>query len=61
MVINKSKCEQQKTAKKVRSISKDHGFGITTEKNIFQTDFLDITLNLRNNLNEPYKNKNSDI
>ena len=62
IIINKLKCEQERTAKKNRSIFEDHVFTITIDRNIFQTVFfLDISLNLRNNKYEPYKKEYSEI
>ena len=39
MVTNRSKCEQERIGKHLRSIFKEHGFDITIEKGLFQTDF----------------------
>ena len=55
VIINKFKCDQERISKSLRYIFKDHGFDITIVKGLFQTDFLDFRLKLRNNLYEPLK------
>ena len=55
------KCEQERTSKNLRSIFKEHGFEISIEKGLFQTAFLDIELNLRYNIYEPFKKENDTI
>ena len=61
MVKNKSKCDQERLSKNLWSIFKKHGFEITIEKGLFQTDFLDIKLNLRENIYEPFRKENAII
>ena len=39
----------------------NHGFKITVEANLIQTDYLDITLNLSNNTYAPFRKENSHI
>ena len=51
----------RKTSKNLRSIFKEHGFNITIEKSLFQTDFLNIKLNLRDNIYKPFKKENATI
>ena len=45
----------------LRSIFKEHGFDITIEEGLFQTDFLDIKLNLKDNIYKPFKTEISKI
>ena len=45
MVTNRSKYNQERTSKSLRFIFKEHGFVITIERGLFQTDVLDIKLN----------------
>ena len=60
-VLNKSKCVIERTAKRIRNIFKNHGFKISVESNLIQTDFLDITMNLPNNTYAPFRKDNSHI
>ena len=46
---------------KLKSIFKEHGFDITSEKGLFHNDFLDIKLNLRNHIYEPFNKVNATI
>ena len=55
----RSKKIEQKLWK--RSIWKRHGFEITIEKGLFQIDFLDIRLNLRENIYEPFRKENAIV
>ena len=61
MVTNRSKCDQKRLNKSFRSIFKEHGFEITIEKVFFQTNFLDIKLNLRQNIYERFRQENATI
>ena len=60
-VLKKSKCENERAAKSIRKIFQNHGFKITVEANLIQTDYLDITLNLSNNTYAPFRKENSHI
>ena len=61
MITNKSKCDQERIGKKLRTIFKNHGFSITIDKGLFLTDFLDIKLNLRDGTYEPFRKENAAI
>ena len=61
MVTNKSKYDQEKLSKNLRSIFKRHGFEITIEKGLFQTEFLDIWSNLQENIYESFRKENAIV
>ena len=43
---NRSRSENEKATKRIRTIFKSHGFKISVECNFIQTDILDISINL---------------
>ena len=57
-VLKWSKCENEKATK---AIFKSHGFKISVECNLIQTDFLDISMNLCNNTFSPYRKENTNV
>jgi len=57
---NLSGPQMDKVKKKIIKIFKDNGLAITTECNLTVTDFLDVTLDLRNNKYYPFRKPNSD-
>ena len=58
---NISKVEFERLGKKIRKTFADLGFAITLTTGEFVTDFLDVTLDLRNNSYRPYRKPNSSI
>ena len=60
-VLKRSKCENERATKRIRSIFKNHGFKISVECNLTQTDFLDISMDLCNNTYSPYRKENANV
>ena len=57
---NLSGPQMDKVKKEITKIFKDNDLDITTECNLTITDFLDVTLDLRNNKYYPFRKPNSD-
>ena len=51
----------EKLSKKVCKVLKNLGLKITTEAHLYHTNFLDVTLNLRNGNHSPYNKPNNEI
>ena len=60
-VLNRSRCENEKATKRIRTIFKSHGFKVSVECNLKQMDFLDINMNLCSNIFAPYKKEKSNV
>ena len=61
-VLNKaSNSEQERISKKIRKIFNKHGFEITNEKGLFETEFLDILMSIREATYKPFRKPNSRI
>ena len=58
--INQSGPQMEKRKKKICKIFRDNSLTITTECNMIVTDFLDLTLDLKNEKYCPYRKANSD-
>ena len=56
---NKSEPEMECTRKKIIKAFKEIKLNITAETNLFQTDFLNVTLNLKSNKFFPYRKPNN--
>ena len=50
--------ETDQIRKKIEKLFKDHNLHITTELGLFQTDFLDVTFNLKSGKYWPYRKPN---
>ena len=55
---NKSGPEMERTSKNIIKAFKEIELNITAETNLFQTDFLDVTFNLKSNKFFPYRKPN---
>ena len=53
--------QQERLVKNMRSIFKKQGFNITIEKELKQTEFLDVVLDLNNEIHRPYKKPNTEL
>ena len=60
-VLNRSKCESERATKTIKNIFKSHGFKISVERNLIQTDFLDINMNLSSSTFALHKKKNFNV
>ena len=60
-VLKRPKCENEKASKRIRAIFKSHGFKISVECNLTQTDFLEISMNLCNDTFSPYRKENANV
>ena len=61
IINNKSASDFERLSKRIRGIFSGMGFKITIETGAVATDFLDITLDLRNGKYHPYRKPNSNI
>ena len=50
----------ERLSKKLKKVFQKHQLEITIEKGLVKTDFLDVTLNLRNDMYEPYRKPRSE-
>ena len=59
-ITNKSKCEQERLTKAIRTIFGNNGFKITIEHGLRQVDFLDVKMDIFENRYMPFSKPNSE-